>query len=310
MAIIFIGTPAFAVPSLQRLVAHGYAAPRSSRSRTALPAAAAVPSLPQSKSPRNRSACTSSNRNSRDPAALDQVGVRPRVRRGPSPTVRSCARSFSTSGARRRRASTPPSCRNTGGLPDPRRHPRRRGRHRRHYHAHGRRHGQWTILAQRVRNRSEDNTGTLADKLAIFGASLLAETLPRWLSGDITPEPQDAFLATTTSLLRKEDGAIDWSRTAVDIWRQVRACNPWPAFTYLHGEPLHIWRAWPRRAPNRRARRRRRPLARSAPPSDAPPFGVQTGDGLLAVREAQRPDAAPCPPPNSFAACPTSSARA
>ena len=138
----------------------------------------------------------------------------------------------------------------------------------------------------------EDSAGTLSDKLSAFGAALLGETLPRWLRGDITPQPQDASPATTTSLLRKEDGAIDWSRTATEIWRQVRACNPWPgAFTNVDGEPLHIWRAWPL-APLPTAEPGAvvalTPEQRASVP-DNPPFAVQTGDGLLAVREAQRP---------------------
>ncbi|HSP53982.1 MAG TPA: methionyl-tRNA formyltransferase, partial [Dehalococcoidia bacterium] len=84
---------------------------------------------------------------------------------------------------------------------------------------------------------------------------------------------------------------IDWSRPAVQIWRQVRACNPWPgAFTHLGDETIHIWRAWPLTVPPAGEPGTVLSLApeqRAAVP-DAPPFAVQTGDGLLAVREAQR----------------------
>lgn len=137
----------------------------------------------------------------------------------------------------------------------------------------------------------DDTTGTLSDKLAAFGADLLAETLPRWLHDDIEPHPQDPALATTTSLLRKEDGAIDWTRPATEIWRRVRACNPWPgAYTHLHDEMFHIWQAWPVDAPAREKPGTvvtLTPEQRAAVP-DSPPFAVQSGDGLLAVREAQR----------------------
>ncbi len=137
----------------------------------------------------------------------------------------------------------------------------------------------------------EDTTGTLSDKLAAFGADLLAETLPRWLHNDIEPHPQDPARATTTSLLRKEDGAIDWTRPAPEIWRRVRACSPWPgAHTRLQTELLHIWRAWPVDAPSRAKPGTvvtLSPEQRAAVP-DGPPFAVQTGEGLLAVREAQR----------------------
>jgi methionyl-tRNA formyltransferase len=149
------------------------------------------------------------------------------------------------------------------------------------------------ILARREHPiDQEDTSGSLSQKLAIFGADLLAETLPRWLRDEIDPQPQDASLATTTSLLRKEDGAIGWTRPAVDIWRQVRACNPWPgAFTHLNDEPVHIWRAWPLDAPQAGEPGTVVALSHEqrATVPDAPPFAVQTGDGLLAVREAQRP---------------------
>jgi methionyl-tRNA formyltransferase len=153
------------------------------------------------------------------------------------------------------------------------------------------------ILAKRTYQIDrEDTAGTLSEKLAIFGAELLTETLPGWLRGEITPEPQDASKATTTSLLRKEDGAIDWSRPAIDVWRQVRACNPWPgAFSHLDNETLNIWRAWPIDNPPGGAPGTVVALSteQRASVPDAPPFAVQTGDGLLAVREAQRPGRRP-----------------
>jgi methionyl-tRNA formyltransferase len=144
----------------------------------------------------------------------------------------------------------------------------------------------------------EDTTGTLSDRLAQAGADLLGETLPRWLRGEITPQPQDASQATTTSLLHKDDGRIDWTQPAVAIWRQVRACNPWPgAFTTLDGDPLHIWRAWPIDAPTAGGPGGVVTLTddQRAGVPDAPPFAVQTGVGLLAVREAQRSGRRPLP---------------
>jgi len=148
------------------------------------------------------------------------------------------------------------------------------------------------VLAQRtLLIDPEDTAATLSDKLAATGADLLAETLPGWLRGEIEPSPQDGSQATKTSLLRKDDGAIDWSRPAVQIWRQVRACNPWPgAFAHLGDETIHIWRAWPLTAPpagEPGTILSLSPEQRATVP-DAPPFAVQTGDGLLAVREAQR----------------------
>jgi len=140
---------------------------------------------------------------------------------------------------------------------------------------------------------ASDTAGSLNDKLSVLSADLLAETLPRWMAGRITPEPQDDHLATKTPLLRKKDGAIDWSRSAVEIWRQVRAYNPWPgAFTEAGGAMLHIWRAWP--LPNANAEAPGLVVALDAEQRSGLPhpasaaFGVETGEGLLAPLEVQR----------------------
>src|SRR5712692_5398207 len=103
------------------------------------------------------------------------------------------------------------------------------------------------ILAQRqVSIDATDAAETLSRQLSELGAELLAETLPRWLAGEIQPGPQDEAAATTSPLLRKQDGAIDWSMPAVDIWRRVRAYNPWPgAYTSFDDGLVHIWQAWP-----------------------------------------------------------------
>ncbi|HMG18266.1 MAG TPA: methionyl-tRNA formyltransferase [Gemmatimonadales bacterium] len=90
-----------------------------------------------------------------------------------------------------------------------------------------------------------DTSASLSERLATASAELLGDTLPRWLSGELEPVPQDGSQATTSPLLRKEDGVIDWRMSAPDIWRRVRAYNPWPgAYTALDRELLHIWRAW------------------------------------------------------------------
>jgi methionyl-tRNA formyltransferase len=94
--------------------------------------------------------------------------------------------------------------------------------------------------------RAEDTTETLSDRLARLGAELLVETLPRWLQGQIAPIPQ-AELAGEVSLCRlvkKDEGAIDWTLSAEKIERMTRAYTPWPsAFTQWKGENFKIWRA-------------------------------------------------------------------
>lgn len=88
------------------------------------------------------------------------------------------------------------------------------------------------ILAQAALAIDSADTGdTLTARLSQQGAELLAETLPRWLAGDIAAQPQDQTLATLCRPLRKEQGVIDWTQPAEAIARAVRAFNPWPAAT-------------------------------------------------------------------------------
>lgn len=90
----------------------------------------------------------------------------------------------------------------------------------------------------------EDTTGSLTERLAVAGAHLLLETLPKWVRGEITPIPQNPSQASYSKTLRKEDGEIDWRRDADAIGRKVRALLPWPgAFTYWNGRRLKILRA-------------------------------------------------------------------
>src|SRR5262249_44541549 len=91
---------------------------------------------------------------------------------------------------------------------------------------------------------AEETAGALFERLASLGADLLVETLPRWLRGEIVPEPQDEALATPTRPLTKEDGRLGWTRPAEYLARQVRAYTPWPgAFTTWNGRQLKVLRA-------------------------------------------------------------------
>jgi methionyl-tRNA formyltransferase len=70
------------------------------------------------------------------------------------------------------------------------------------------------------------------------------DTLPRWLRGEIEPRPQDHGQATYSRIIAKEDGLIDWSQSAVEIWRRSRAYYPWPStYTYWRGKLLKVLRA-------------------------------------------------------------------
>ncbi|RAL26118.1 methionyl-tRNA formyltransferase [Thermoflavimicrobium daqui] len=87
-----------------------------------------------------------------------------------------------------------------------------------------------------------DHTGTMYEKLSIVGAELLKEVLPPLIAGEIEAIPQDDKQATFAYNIRREDEKIDWTRPAVEIANQVRGLHPWPvAFTMWQGKPFKVW---------------------------------------------------------------------
>jgi methionyl-tRNA formyltransferase len=83
----------------------------------------------------------------------------------------------------------------------------------------------------------------LGQRLASMGADLLVKTLAGLSAGTIVPEKQNGEEATYAPLLKKEDGRIDWSLPAAAIHNRVRGLQPWPgAFTGFRGQPAHIWK--------------------------------------------------------------------
>lgn len=87
-------------------------------------------------------------------------------------------------------------------------------------------------------------TRTLEPELAGIGAETLVATLPRWLSGQLTAVEQDESLVTYCGLVRKEDGHLRTDMTAAEAERAVRAYDPWPgAYVDFRGARLAIWRA-------------------------------------------------------------------
>jgi len=92
----------------------------------------------------------------------------------------------------------------------------------------------------------EDTTEQLSAALAQQGASLLLEILPSWLAGEIAPIVQDELPGEPSycTIIKKEEGRIDWQQPAYQIERMVRAYAPWPsAFTTWQESPFKIWQA-------------------------------------------------------------------
>ncbi|MFF2484122.1 methionyl-tRNA formyltransferase [Paenibacillus sp. NPDC058071] len=88
----------------------------------------------------------------------------------------------------------------------------------------------------------DDTSGTLFEKLSLAGAELLARTLPAIAAGDAARTPQQHELATYAPNLTRDDERIDWSRTARQIYDQVRGLSPMAgAFTTLSGEVFKVW---------------------------------------------------------------------
>lgn len=85
------------------------------------------------------------------------------------------------------------------------------------------------ILAQKkIKIEDRQTFASLHNTLSLFSAELLAKTIPLWISNKIKPLPQDDSKATYTKIITKEDGKIDWNKSAEEIDRQIRAFSPWP----------------------------------------------------------------------------------
>ena len=129
----------------------------------------------------------------------------------------------------------------------------------------------------------QDTTGSLTAKLSWLGARLLGEVLVGWSRGELTPQPQNGAEATYCGSITKEEGEIDWCLPAVDIWRRVRAFNPWPGcYTRWRGKSLKIIEAAPLAGEGSTAK-----AGEVVAVGSKAGFGVGTGDGILAVSKVQ-----------------------
>ncbi|MCP9450439.1 MAG: methionyl-tRNA formyltransferase [Nitrospira sp.] len=100
------------------------------------------------------------------------------------------------------------------------------------------------LLQARLPILPDDTAGTLAPRLARLGGPLLVQTIAGLKAGTITPIPQDHSQATMAPLLKKEDGAIDWAMSATALVNRIRGLSPWPGAYTFHGtERWTIWKA-------------------------------------------------------------------
>jgi len=129
----------------------------------------------------------------------------------------------------------------------------------------------------------DDTTATLTAKLALLAADLLVMSLPHWFAGRLTPSPQDQAQMTLTRQLTIEDRTLDWRQPASILERRVRALQPWPeATTTWQGRLLKVLQAivLPHQAGE--------PGLVVAPePAGPVPVGIVTGEGVLGLLRVQ-----------------------
>jgi methionyl-tRNA formyltransferase len=100
-----------------------------------------------------------------------------------------------------------------------------------------------TLLKAETAIDPEETAVELGERLAILGADLLVTTLEHLERGTLTPHPQDASQATYAPILEKAHGRIDWHLPAQSVHNRVRGLQPWPgAYTRFRGQTVHIWR--------------------------------------------------------------------
>jgi methionyl-tRNA formyltransferase len=136
-------------------------------------------------------------------------------------------------------------------------------------------------LQEEVAVAAGETTASLQTKLTPIGARLLLQTLRGLREGTLAPRPQDDAHVSFAPMIKKEDGVIDWSRSAIEIERRVRGFNPWPsAYTYRAGRLLKVHRGAVAAASDAA-------LPGEVVRADNEGFWVATGSGVLILEQVQ-----------------------
>jgi methionyl-tRNA formyltransferase len=98
------------------------------------------------------------------------------------------------------------------------------------------------LLRQEAPIGQDETAPELASRLSEAGAELIVQTLLELRSGQLTGRPQDHSAASAAPMLKREDGRINWSKSANEIYNRLRGFDPWPgAYSEFRGQTCHVW---------------------------------------------------------------------
>ncbi len=98
------------------------------------------------------------------------------------------------------------------------------------------------LLQRELEIGATETAPELSTRLSEAGAPLMVETLRGLAAGRITPRPQDHSQATLAPMLKRDDGRIDWNRTATEVYNRMRGFTPWPgSHSIFRGNSCHLW---------------------------------------------------------------------
>lgn len=139
------------------------------------------------------------------------------------------------------------------------------------------------LLSEEIGIDDDMTAGQLHDKMSVIGAELLLRTIREMQKGSINPIPQNDSEATYAPRIVRETGKINWQNSATSIHNLVRGTCPWPgAYSYLKGERIRIWKSKVQDADK---------ISESEPGTiigiNKKEFLVQTGKGVISIFEIQ-----------------------